>query len=320
MYLLSLRGGENVSKKRAVSRQVKSRSKGMAQMQLKWGYFFIAPCIIGLLVFQFGPMLFSFIVSLTHWNVITSPEFIGFSNYIEMATDPLVHASLRATAYYTLLTVPLITIVHFLTACLLATGIKGISVFRTIFYIPSIVPLVASSALWMFIYHPMFGLLNSFFRLVGLPTQGFVATPGGAVPALAIMAVWGAGNTMVIYLAGLQNVPRQLYEASSIDGAGPFQRFFRITIPLMTPIIFYNMIMAIIGSMQVFTQAFVMTNGGPNNATMFLSLLLYRTAFNHMRMGYAAAMSWVLFVIIAVLTAVVFRSSNKWVFYENKND
>lgn len=286
--------------------------------QRKWGYVFILPCIIGLVVFSFGPMIFSMVISFTQWNIITDPQFVGFENYRNLFSDPLVRISLRATAYYTLLTVPLITIVHFFTAMLLNTGVRGISIFRTIFYIPSIVPLVASSALWLSIFNPMFGLANSVLRAFGLPTQQFIFGQGGAIPGLSIMAVWLAGNTMVIYLAGLQNVPGQLYEASEVDGASYWRRFFHITLPMMTPIIFYNMVMAVISSMQMFTQAFIMTGGGPNNATLVYSLLLYRTAFGLGQMGYAAAMSWVLFILIALFTAIIFATSNRWVFYEHK--
>ena len=288
--------------------------------QTKWGYFFIAPCIIGLMVFSFGPMLFSIIISFTEWNMISPPTFVGFSNYINLFRDPLVARSLQVTAYYTVLAVPLITIVHFFSAMLLTSGIKGISVFRTIFYIPSIVPMVASSALWLLIYNPMFGLLNSVLRAVGLPPQAFLSSPTGVVPALSFMAVWAAGNTMIIYLAGLQNVPAQLYEACEIDGGGSIRRFRHITLPLMTPIIFYNMVMAIIATMQTFTQVYIMTAGGPNNASLFFSLHLYRTAFRFGQMGYAAAMSWILFLIIAILTLIVFKTSGKWVFYEHKAD
>ena len=298
----------------------KARSGVLGYNQTKWGYFFIAPCIIGLFLFSFGPMLFSIIISFTEWNMISPPVFVGFDNYVRLFSDPLVRQSLQATAYFTFLTVPLITIIHFFTAMLLTAGVKGISIFRTIFYIPSIVPMVASSALWLLIYNPMFGLLNSLLRAAGLPPQAFLSSPSGAVPALSIMAVWAAGNTMIIYLAGLQNVPSQLYEACDIDGGNAFRRFYHITLPLMTPIIFYNMIMAIIATMQTFTQAYIMTGGGPANATLFFSLHLYRTAFRFGEMGYAAAMSWILFLIIAALTMVVFRTSGKWVFYEHKAD
>ena len=285
--------------------------------QMKWGYFFIAPVILGLLCFNFGPMLFSMWISLTKWDVITPQEFIGIQNYMELIKDPLVVQSLKVTLYYTVLSVPLITVIPLLIAMLLNTKVKGISVFRAIFYIPSIVPAVASSAIWMYIYNPMYGLLNGILKSFGFHSHNFIFDADEVIPSLAVMAVWAAGNTVVIYLAGLQGVSRQLYEAAEIDGAGAFAKFWNITIPMMTPIIFYNFVMAIIGSMQTFTQSYIMTDGGPANASLFYSLLVYRTAFKQSQMGYSAAMSWVLFVIIAILTAVVFKTSNRWVIYEN---
>lgn len=285
--------------------------------QLKWGYFFIGPAIIGLFCFNFGPMLFSMGISFTSWDVITPWKFIGIENYKNLFKDPLVLKSLQVTAYYTLLSVPLVTCIPLLIAMLLNTNVKGMSVFRTIFYIPSIVPVVASSAIWMYIYNPMYGLLNSIIRALGGSSHNFIFSPKEVIPSLAVMAVWSAGNTVVIYLAGLQGVSRQLYEAAELDGAGPVARFKNITVPMMTPIIFYNLVMAIIGSMQTFTQSYIMTDGGPSNASLFYSLLVYRTAFKQSKMGYSAAMSWVLFVIIAALTGLVFKTSNKWVIYEN---
>lgn len=285
--------------------------------QLKWGYFFIAPAIIGLICFSFGPMLFSLGISFTKWDVITAKEFIGLDNYKALFHDPLFFKSLKVTLYYTLLSVPLITCVPLLIAMLLNTKVKGISIFRAIFYVPSIVPIVASAAVWMYIYNPMYGLLNSILKALGLHTHNFIFSETGAVPSLAVMALWAAGNTVVIYLAGLQGVSRQLYEAAEIDGAGAAARFFHITVPMMTPIIFYNFVMAIINSMQIFTQAYIMTDGGPANATFFYSLMVYRTAFKQSRMGYSAAMSWIFFIIIAILTLLVFKSQKKWVVYEN---
>lgn len=244
-------------------------------------------------------------------------KFVGFDNYIELFHDPLVSISLKVTGLYTLLTVPLTTIVTFLIAMLLNTRVPGMSAFRTIFYIPSIVPAVASSALWMFIYNPMFGLLNTILKAVGLPGSNFIYDKQGVIPCLAVMAVWASGNTVIIYLAGLQGIDRQLYESASIDGANAVHKFFHITVPLMTPIIFYNVVMGIISSMQTFTQAYIMTDGGPDNGSLFYTLLLYRTAFRNSRMGYASAMSWLFFVIIGALTLIIFKTSNKWVFYEN---
>ena len=262
-------------------------------------------------------MLFSLGISFTKWDVISAKEFIGLDNYKALFHDPLFFKSLKVTLYYTLLSVPLITCIPLLIAMLLNTKVKGISIFRAIFYVPSIVPIVASAAVWMYIYNPMYGLLNSILKALGLHTQNFIFSEGGAVPSLAVMALWAAGNTVVIYLAGLQGVSRQLYEAAEIDGAGAVARFFHITVPMMTPIIFYNFVMAIINSMQIFTQAYIMTDGGPANATFFYSLMVYRTAFKQSRMGYSAAMSWIFFIIIAVLTLIVFKSQKKWVVYEN---
>lgn len=289
----------------------------MEKSHLKWGYIFIAPAIIGLLCFNFGPMLFSLGVSFTKWDVITEKEFIGLENYIQLFQDPLFFQSLKVTLLYTLISVPLITCIPLLIAILLNTKVKGIAVFRAIFYVPSIVPVVASAAVWMYIYNPMYGLLNSILKLFGIPSQNFIFSETQAIPSLAVMALWAAGNTVVIYLAGLQGVSRQLYEAAEIDGAGIFSRFKNITVPMMTPIIFYNFVMAIINSMQIFTQAYIMTDGGPANATYFYALMVYDNAFKQSRMGYSAAMSWVFFIIIAVLTLLVFKSQKKWVVYEN---
>jgi multiple sugar transport system permease protein len=290
----------------------------IGKAQLKWGYIFIAPCIIGLLIFNLGPMIFSLIMSFTRWDIITPPQFVGLDNYLSLFRDPLVKTSLKVTFYYAGLTVPLITVISFLAAVLLNVGVKGISVFRTIFYVPSIVPMVASSAIWMYIFDPMFGLLNQIIRAFGFPPQSFIYSREGVIPGLAIMAIWGAGNTVIIYLAGLQGISRQLYEAADLDGASIFHKFFRITVPMMTPVVFFNVVMGIINAMQTFTQAYIMTAGGPSNASLFYALLLYRTGFQNQRMGYASSLSWILFMIIAALTFVIFRSSDRWVFYENK--
>lgn len=295
----------------------KSKINLKEKTQLKWGYVFIAPAIIGLICLNFGPMLFSLGISFTSWDVISAKEFIGLENYRNLFQDPLFFKSLKVTLYYTLLSVPLITCIPLLIAILLNTKVKGISVFRAIFYVPSIVPVVASAAVWMYIYNPMYGLLNSILKAFGMHSQNFIFSESGAVPSLAVMALWVAGNTVVIYLAGLQGVSRQLYEAAEIDGAGALARFFHITVPMMTPIIFYNFVMAIINSMQTFTQAYIMTDGGPANATFFYPLMVYRTAFKQSKMGYSAAMSWVFFVIIAALTLIVFKSQKRWVVYEN---
>ncbi|WP_246240510.1 carbohydrate ABC transporter permease [Anaerocolumna sedimenticola] len=292
----------------------------LVKSNLKWGYIFITPGIIGFLCFSLGPMLYSLYISTMDWNIITPMKFIGLKNYAEAFGDKLTWKSLKVTAYYTVLTVPLVVAVSFLVAMLLNMKVKLISLARTIFYIPSIVPVVASAAIWMYIYNPTYGLLNGILRNTGLPTQNFIYGPNSVIPCLAVMAVWGAGNTVIIYLAGLQGVSPQLYEAAKIDGAKGRQTFRHITIPLMTPIIFYNVVMTTIGCLQTFTQSYIMTDGGPADSSLFFSLLIYRNAFKFGRMGYAAALSWILFVIVGALTLVIFSTSNKWVYYETGGD
>jgi len=286
-----------------------------ARHRTLWGYIFIAPSILGLMLFFFGPMLFSLGVSFTRWDIITPASFVGIDNYTRFATDPLVQKSLAVTFYYVLLNVPAVVIVSLVIASLLNADIKGRSLYRTIFYIPSIVPAVANAALWMFLYNPMFGLFNWLIGLIGIPPQGWVYQDTQVIPSLVLMSVWASGNVVVIYLAGLQGISRQMYEAVEIDGGGVFRKFFHITVPMMTPLIFYNGILTIIYSLQTFTQAFIMTEGGPKNASLFYMLLLYRTAFRNQQMGYASAMAWVMLVIIGILTAIAFRSSRSWVYY-----
>lgn len=290
----------------------------IARAETKWGYAFIAPCIAGLVLFAFGPMIFSIYIALCKWDVATPVEFIGIKNFIDMIKDANVVQAFKVTAYFTILNVPACTIVTFLLANLLNTGVKGMGVFRTIFYIPSIVPTVASVALWKNLFAPQFGLINGILRFLRLPTMQFVYSRTQVIPSLVVMSVWAAGSGVVIYLAALQGISPTLYEAAEIDGASSFKRMIHITIPMMTPIIFYNVLMGLIGSLQTFTTGYMMNQGGPANASLFYSILIYRNAFSYSHMGYASALSWFLFFVIAVLTVVVFRTSDRWVFYENK--
>jgi len=266
--------------------------------QLIWGYFFIMPGILYLLLFCLGPILFSLIVSFTEWDVIRPMQFIGLKNYERMLRDPLIAQSLKVTAKYTLITVPALNVVTFFVAILLNAEIRGISFYRTVFYMPSIIPVIANSALWMFLYNPMYGMLNNIMRAIGMQPVAFLYNKSTVIPALAVMQIWMSGNTMVIYLAGLKGIPNHLYEAIEIDGGSSFHKLLYVTIPMMSPIIFYNVVMSIITCMQTFAQAYIMTEGGPDNASLFYVLHLYRMAFKNQQMGYASAMSWVLFVII----------------------
>jgi multiple sugar transport system permease protein len=296
---------------------IKQSKKGYMNRN-RWGYTFIFPAILGLLIFYIGPMLYSIIISFTQYTMITPPEWIGIENFTRLFNDELVGKALSVTFYFALLNVPAVTIISLLIAMLLNTKIRHMSIFRTIFYIPSIVPAVANAALWLFIFNPVFGFLNKLVGFLGIPPQQWLYDPKLVIPCFVIMSVWGAGNTMVIYLAGLQGISPELYEAVEIDGGGAVHKFWNVTVPMISPLIFYNVVMCTIGSLQTFTQAFVMTSGGPNNASLFYMLLLYRTAFTNQEMGYASAMAWVLFVIIGILTMLVFKSSNLWVFYEGE--
>lgn len=280
------------------------------------GLAFALPAVLGFFLWTAGPMIASIFISLTDWEIGGKPSFIGLQNYKVMFTeDPLFLKSLFATVYFALGSVPLILIVAFLVAMLLNQKVKGLAVFRTIFYMPSIVPVIASSVLWLWLFNPDFGLLNSMLTSIGLRKLKWIFSESQVVPSLILMNVWGMGNTMVIFLAGLQGIPTHLYEAVDIDGGNWWHKFRNITIPMMTPTIFFNLVMLTIQNMQVFSKAYVMTEGGPNNASLFYVFYLFRTAFKHLELGYACALAWILFIIILGLTLLLFRSSKKWVYY-----
>lgn len=279
-------------------------------------YLCISPWLIGLVAFVLGPMLASFYFSLTDWTLLSPPVWAGLDNYARMATDPLVLQSLKITGLFTLAYVPLDLMGGLALALLMNQKVRGISFFRTAYYLPSVISGVAYVVLWMWIFHPSAGLFNTLLAYVGIPGPRWLASPDWALPAIVIMSLWGLGRSMVIYLAGLQGVPAHLYEAAALDGASAWQQFWAITLPLLTPTIFFNLVLSIIGTAQTFTQAFVATNGGPLNATLFYVLYLYRQAFQMFRMGYASALAWALFVIVMVLTLLVVRSGRSWVYYE----
>ncbi|MFN8442414.1 MAG: sugar ABC transporter permease [Caldilineaceae bacterium] len=283
------------------------------------GYLFIMPVVLGLLIFTIGPMIASFYISFTKYPILRSPEWIGLRNYVNMFTkEPNFWQACKVTAFYALTAVPLGILGAFVLALLLNQRVKGMPIFRTCFYIPTIVPAVASAVLWGWLLNPDYGLFNAILKGVGLPTSRFLGDPGSALPSLVLMSLWGVGGGMVIYLAGLQGIPESLYEAAKIDGANSRQLFRFITMPLMTPTIFFNLVMGLIGAFQYFTEAFVLTQGGPLFSTYFYSLMVYERAFRFTQMGMAAAMAWFLLAVVLVLTLLVFRSSALWVFYETE--
>jgi multiple sugar transport system permease protein len=282
-------------------------------------YAYTSPWIFGFLVFTLGPMLASIYFSLTEWNMLSAPRFVGLANFSKLlTTDKVFYHSLWVTAYYTFGSVPLGMVAGLLIALLMNAKVRGITVFRTIYYLPSLVSGVAVALLWRWVFNPQMGVINGLLWQVGIKGPGWVFSQDWVIPSFIIMSLWGVGGSMIIYLASLQGVPSELYEAANIDGAGSWRRFLSITLPMISPVLFFNLIMGIIGSFQVFTQSFVMTEGGPNNGSLFLVLYLYRNAFQYFKMGYASSLAWVLFLIIMVFTLLVFRSSSVWVYYESE--
>jgi multiple sugar transport system permease protein len=235
-----------------------------------------------------------------------------------MFQDDVFWQALRVTFYYTVVSVPLFQALAFAVALLMNVNVRGITVFRTLYYLPSIVPVVANALLFAWIFNSDFGLLNAVLRAIGLPKVLWLQDPRWAMPALIVMSMWGIGGAMLIYLAGLQGVPQQLYEAAELDGASIWHRFRHVTIPMMSSVIFFNLVLGLIGALQTFTQGYIITNGGPQNSTLFYALYLYRQAFTNFKMGYAAALAWVLFVIVLVLSTLVFRYIGRQVYYEDE--
>lgn len=295
------------------------RGSGLQRLERNWGILLVMPAILGFLVFTIGPVIASFAISLTDWNIYGDADYIGFANYREMlGDDPLFRKSLGVTLLYASISVPLTMLIAFLVALLLNQDIKGKSIFRTIYYLPVLVPVIANTILWLWLFNPEFGLLNTTLESIGLPTSQWIYSADTAVASLALMGAWGFGNAAVIFLAGLQGVPTHLYDAVAVDGGGVWRKLRDVTVPMMTPTILFNLIMGLIGAFQAFSEAYVMTNGGPSNSTLFYVYYLYRTAFTESRMGYASALAWLLFLVIVIVTVLVFRSSKHWVYYESE--
>ena len=281
------------------------------------GILMALPWMIGFVIFTAGPMLAAIYLGLTRWDIITPPRFVGLSNYVELFTrDRLFLQSVRVTTFYTIMSVPIHVIFGFLLASLLNAKVPGTNVFRSIFYLPSVLPLVASAVLWSWLLNPEFGLVNFALSRIGIAGPGWLTSETWALPAIVFMNVQFIGITMVIMLAGLQRVPQELYEAAELDGAGRWHRLRYVTLPMMSSVIFFTIVININNSFQTFTQAYVMTNGGPSNATLFYMLYLYNNAFRFYKMGYASAMALVLFIVMVVITLLQFGLSRRWVYTE----
>jgi multiple sugar transport system permease protein len=284
-----------------------------------WAYILISPWLIGFVWLTAGPMITSAVFTFAEYDLLNPLRFIGLQNWRYMFTqDPLFWHSLRVTLTFSVVALPAGLVLGLALALLLNAKVPGLAIWRTVYYMPSVVAGVAVAVLWNQVFNPRFGIINWMLSWFGIKGPGWLQSPDWALPALIIMSLWGVGGGMIIYLAGLQSIPTTLYEAATIDGANIWQRFTRITLPLITPVIFYNLVIGIIGTFQYFTNAFVMTNGGPANATLFYNLYLYNNTFRYQRLGYGSALAWLLLFMVLIMTGLVFRSSSAWVYYEGE--
>jgi multiple sugar transport system permease protein len=282
------------------------------------GYLGILPWLIGFVAFTGGPILASGVLSLTNWDIVGTPRWTGLDNYIELFTnDPLFWTALRVTLQYVVLAVPLQVAFGVMLALLLNLPVRGIRVLRTLFYVPAVLSGVAVALMWMWVLQPDYGAVNAALSVAGIQGPGWFWDPVWALPSVVVMSLWRSGATSaVIYLAGLQNISPHLYEAARVDGANAWRRFWAITLPLLTPTIFFQLVTGLIDAFQVFAEVYVITQGGPLKATFFYMLYLFQTGFQDFHMGYASALAWVLIVVTMGVSLIVFRTSNRWVYYE----
>lgn len=295
----------------------------MAQRRTIIGYIFIMPFILGFLFWFLIPALGAVYLTFQKWNLISPPQFVGLQNIEQLFKDPLLPQSLKATFLFSFISVPLTLFLSFFLATLINRQFRGIAIFRTIYYLPSIVPAIAVALLWAWMFNTEFGLVNVIIRGLGGAKIPWLQSTTWAIPAFIILSLWaGAGGPMIIFLAGLQGIPDIYYEAAEIDGAGPWAKLRYVTLPMMSPIIFFNLVLGIINAFQTFTTVYLVTSGtgGPENATLFLVLYIYRTGFRNQNMGYAATLSWVLFIILAILSFIIFKYLGSRIYYENPGE
>lgn len=306
-----------VERLRSVFLFISRRALSLRGRRAIWGYLFISPWIVGFLIFNLYPIVSVFYLSFTEYTGLRPPRFVGLANYVEMFRyDRLALKSLGNTVYYVTLYVPLRLLIGFTAALLANRKLRGISVLRTGLYVPTLVPLPVSVVIWMWLMHFDFGIINIVLRAIGLPPVNWLGSTVMSKPSVVIIGLWQIGTIMMIFLAGLQSVPAHLYEAAEIDGATWLHKLVFITVPMMSPIIFFTLILNVISSFQVFTSAMIATGGGPLNSTLFYALYMYRQSFQHLHLGYGSAMATILFLIIMILTLLIFRSERYWVTYE----
>ncbi len=301
-------------------RRVFSKRERLEAVQF---YLLIGPWLLGFVGLTAGPMLYSLFLSFADFDLFHAPRWVGLQNfqYLFMSPHPLsiLWKSLGVTAYFTFLSVPVSITGSLVLALALNARIRGVPLYRTLFYLPSLTPAVASALLWIWIFNSKYGLANAVLRSLGLPGPRWLTDPYMVIPSFVLMGLWGlGGNTMIIFLAGLQGVPTHLYDAAEIDGAGAWQRFVAVTLPQISPTVFFNMILGIIGSFQVFGSAYLMTGGGPEYATYFLVFYIYQEAFKSLHMGRGSALAWILFIILLFFTLLQFGLSRRWVYYEGE--
>jgi multiple sugar transport system permease protein len=284
-------------------------------------YLFISPWVVGFVIFLLGPMVASVYLSLTDWDSFTDPVFIGLDNYVRLITDdPIFWISVGNTFFYALLAVPLGMVIALWLANLLNKQVRLRRFFRTVIYLPALVPIVAGALIFKMVLAPDAGILNRGLALLGITGPHWLLDPFWVKPSIILLSLWGTGGATVLLLAAMKGIPRELYEAAELDGAGGFHQFWTITVPQVTPVLFFNLILGLIGAFQVFGQVYIMTGGGPDNAIQMIVPMLFDEAFEFFHMGYASAMSWILFLIVLVFTIIAFRTSRWWVFYESEVD
>ena len=293
----------------------------MKRQEQKTAYLCLIPAFLGLTFITYIPLILVFVLSLCNYNGFIDPKFIGFENYINLFTkDSSFIDSIWATVKYTLFSVGGSMIYSLFIAMLLNRKVPARAFWRAIFYLPYIVPAMVTSIVWNWLFNVDMGVLNYLLKILHLPTSKFIMSKDSVVQSMALMGIWACGNLVVIYLAGLQNVPRVYHEAAELDGANGWQRFWHITVPCMTPIIFYNLMMSLVANMQVFVPSMALTQGGPANASLFMVYYMYKKAFTQNQMGYACAVSFVFFLLIAIFTVVIFSTSNSWIYYEGEDN
>ena len=298
-------------------RRFGSRGGGPLGGEGRWALLFLAPTLIGLTILSAGPVLATLAISLTEWDLLRAPRLVGLDNFVQLASDDRFLKALRNTAFYTVVSVPLGMLISLFLALALNQAIRGIAWIRTAYFLPVVTSTIAVALVWQWIYSPDAGLLNQFIGLFGIPAQRWLSNPTLAMPSIVAMSVWqGLGTSIIIFLAGLQAIPGELLDAASVDGAGRWARFRNIVLPLLTPSIFFTGVLSLIDSFQVFDQIFVLSRPRPTDATITVVYFIYENGFKFFKMGYATAASWILFIIVAVFTAIYFRSQNRWVHYQ----